>query len=77
MENINQDKLRNFCFDVICDFVNPQNVEIEEDDKGNLSVVINKKSLDCCTPEFLLAEWECQVKGTIYEDVKLIIKGGK
>jgi hypothetical protein len=63
---INYESVKNFVFDVLGDFVNPSNIEIEESRTGKFNIIILRTG--SVPKELIRGEWKQQVTGTDLED---------
>ena len=62
---VNYESVKNFCFDVLGDFVNPSNIEIEESRTGKFNVIVLRTG--SIPKELIHDEWKQQVTGTEFE----------
>ena len=62
---VNYESVKNFCFDVLGDFVNPSNIEIEETRTGKFNVIVLRTG--SIPKELIRDEWKQQVTGTEFE----------
>lgn len=62
---VNYESVKNFCFDVLGDFVNPSNIEIEESRTGKFNVIVLRTG--SIPKELIRDEWKQQVTGTEFE----------
>jgi hypothetical protein len=63
---INYESVKNFCFDVLGDFVNPSNIEIEESRTGKFNVIVLRTG--SIPKELIRDEWKQQITGTEFEN---------
>jgi hypothetical protein len=63
---VNYESVKNFCFDVLGDFVNPSNIEIEESRTGKFNVIVLRTG--SIPKELIRDEWKQQVTGTEFEN---------
>lgn len=64
-------KLKDFCFDVLGDFVDPSNIMIRQDRHGNWQVIIIRGLV--CPKEIIREEWDMQTANTEFENVSLYL----
>jgi hypothetical protein len=62
---LNYDSVKNFCFDVLGDFVDPSNIEIEETRFHKFNVIVLRNG--GIPKEVLWDEWKKQTAGTEFE----------
>ena len=62
---VNYESVKNFCFDVLGDFINPSNIEIEETRTGKFNVIVLRTG--SVPKELIRDEWKQQVTGTEFE----------
>ena len=61
---VNYESVKNFCFDVLGDFVNPSNIDIgERADKFNV-IVLRTGGI---SKDMIRDEWQQQIAGTEFE----------
>lgn len=70
-----QKDLEFFCFDVLGDHVNLEDIRIEQDRKGALRVVVLRSPY--VSTKFLKDEWNRQVAGTEYQNIPLFLPTGR
>ena len=61
---LNYESIKNFCFDVLGDFVNPSNIEIEER-AGKFNVMVLRTG--GIPKDVIRDEWKQQIAGTELE----------
>lgn len=75
MGQTEKEKLEFFCFDVLGDHVDPKNIRVEQDRKGELRVIVLRSPY--VPVSFLQEEWDRQVAGTEYENIPLFLPTGR
>lgn len=63
--------LEMFCFDVLGDFINPENIQVGQDRKGNWRVVVVRSW--GLNKEFIWDEWKRQTAGTPWDGIPLYL----
>ena len=62
-------ELKDFCFDVLGDHVDPKNILIQQNRHGDWQVVILRGL--CCTKEMIWDDWKYHTKDTKFEGIPL------
>lgn len=61
---VNYESVKNFCFDVLGDFINPSNIDIEER-AGKFNVIVLRTG--GIPKDVIRDEWRQQIAGTEFE----------
>jgi hypothetical protein len=61
---VNYESVKNFCFDVLGDFINPSNIDIEER-AGKFNVIVLRTG--GIPKDVIRDEWQQQIAGTEFE----------
>jgi hypothetical protein len=62
----NYEAVKNFCFDVLGDFVKPSSIEVEETRTGKFNVIVLRTGN--VPKDIIRDEWKQQVAGTEFEN---------
>ncbi len=66
-----KDKIKDFCFDTIADFIDPENILIEQDRFGKWKVLVLRGLK--CPHQVIYDEWTIKTKNTEFENIPLYV----